>query len=52
MRARTTGVSSINASRSVLYMIKVLLALLVGLLRKRPAIDAGAPAPVRAEEAI
>jgi hypothetical protein len=52
MRPRVAGVSSINASRSVLYMVKVLLALLVGLLRKRPSVDAGAPAPVRAEEAI
>lgn len=36
MRARKTGVSSINASHSVLYMAKVLLAIFVGLLRRRP----------------
>src|SRR4051794_15431223 len=52
MRARTTGVSSINASRSVYYMIKVLLAIFVGLLRARPVIEAGDPAPVTAEQAL
>ena len=36
MRSRTTGVSSINAQRSVYYMLKVLLAIAVGLLRARP----------------
>jgi glycosyltransferase involved in cell wall biosynthesis len=52
MRARTTGVSSINAQRSVYYMIKVLLAILVGLLRARPAVEAGDAAPVTAEHTI
>jgi glycosyltransferase involved in cell wall biosynthesis len=52
MRARTTGVSSINASKSALYMIKVLLALFVGLLRARPAIEAGDPAAVTADRTI
>jgi glycosyltransferase involved in cell wall biosynthesis len=52
MRARTTGVSSINASRSILYMVKVLLALFVGLLRARPAVEAGEPAPVAAERSL
>src|SRR4051812_8835551 len=52
MRPRTTGVSSINASRSVYYMIKVLLAIFVGLLRARPVIEAGDPAPVTAEQAL
>jgi hypothetical protein len=36
MRERATGVSSITALRSVYYMVKVLLAVLVGMLR-RPA---------------
>ena len=36
MRERATGVSSITALRSVYYMAKVLLAVLVGMLR-RPA---------------
>ena len=41
MRARKTGVSSINASHSVLYMVKVLLAIFVGLLRAAPPVDPG-----------
>jgi glycosyltransferase involved in cell wall biosynthesis len=52
MRARQTGQSSINASQSVFYMVKVLLALFVGLLRARPVIEAGDDAPVRAEHSI
>jgi glycosyltransferase involved in cell wall biosynthesis len=52
MRPRTTGTSSINASRSFYYMIKVLLAIFIGLLRARPAIRAGDDAPVHAEPAI
>ena len=52
MRARTTGVSSINASRSAYYMIKVLLAIFVGLLRARPSIEAGDRAAVTAEQSI
>ena len=49
---RTTGVSSINATRSVYYMIKVLLAIFVGLLRARPDVEAGDRAPVTAEHSI
>ena len=52
MRARTTGVSSINASRSLYYMVKVLLAIFVGLFRARPAIERGDQAPVTAEHSI
>jgi len=52
MRPRTTGVSSINAQRSAYYMLKVLLAILVGLLRARPVVEAGDSAPVQAEHAI
>jgi glycosyltransferase involved in cell wall biosynthesis len=52
MRPRTSGVSSINPTRSIYYMIKVLLAILVGLLRARPAVEAGDRAPVSAEHAI
>lgn len=52
MRARTTGVSSINASKSVLYMVKVLLAIFVGLLRERPNVEAGDPAAVAAERGV
>jgi glycosyltransferase involved in cell wall biosynthesis len=52
MRARTTGVSSINATRSLYYMLKVLLAIFVGLLRARPVVEAGDRAPVAAESNI
>jgi glycosyltransferase involved in cell wall biosynthesis len=36
MRARATGRSSISATRSVYYMVKVSLALFVGLFRRYP----------------
>jgi glycosyltransferase involved in cell wall biosynthesis len=52
MRPRTSGVSSINPTRSVYYMVKVLLAIFVGLLRARPVIEAGDRAPVTAEHTI
>jgi glycosyltransferase involved in cell wall biosynthesis len=52
MRARTTGVSSINPTRSAYYMIKVLLAIFVGLLRARPTVRPGDEAPVQAEHAL
>ena len=49
MRERTGGTSSINSTRSIYYMIKVLLAVFVGLFRARPAVRSGEPAPVSAE---
>ena len=52
MRERTGGVSSINASRSAYYMIKVLLAIFVGLFRSRPAVEPGDRSPVSAEPSI
>ncbi|MDA0185157.1 glycosyltransferase family 2 protein [Solirubrobacter phytolaccae] len=52
MRSRQTGVSSINAHRSIYYMIKVTLAILVGLLRARPVVEKGDPAAVTAEHSI
>ena len=52
MRARVAGVSSINASRSIYYMVKVSLAIFVGLLRARPAVEAGDAAPITAEHSI
>jgi hypothetical protein len=52
MRERQSGVSSINATRSVYYMIKVLLAIFVGLLRARPSVEPGDDAPVRAQHAV
>jgi hypothetical protein len=52
MRPRVTGVSSIGASHSVYYMIKVLLAIFVGLFRARPAVEHGDDAPVAAEPSM
>lgn len=48
MRARTGGESSINVLRSGYYMIKVLLAVLIGLARARPNVEPGDAAPVQA----
>jgi glycosyltransferase involved in cell wall biosynthesis len=52
MRARLTGRSSIGSTQSAYYMMKVLLAVLVGLLRARPGVDPGDSAPVHAEHGI
>ena len=52
MRTRNDGVSSIGAGKSVYYMLKVLLALFVGLARRRPVVDPGDGAPVTAEPGI
>jgi glycosyltransferase involved in cell wall biosynthesis len=52
MRPRRNGASSINSTQSVYYMIKVLLAIFVGMLRSRPSIEPGAQAPVQAESTI
>jgi glycosyltransferase involved in cell wall biosynthesis len=52
MRARQTGRSSIGSTQSAYYMVKVLLAVFVGLLRARPAVQAGDDAPVTAEHTI
>lgn len=52
MRPRSGGESSINASRSIYYMVKVLLAILVGLFRARPVVEPGDDAPVSADHSI
>src|SRR3712207_4810208 len=52
MRARAGGRSSIAGHWSVFYMLKVTLAVLVGLFRTRPAVEPGEQAPVTAEHAI
>jgi glycosyltransferase involved in cell wall biosynthesis len=52
MRPRTSGRSSINATQSAFYMVKVLLAVFVGLLRARPTVRAGDDAPVHADHGI
>ncbi len=53
MFARGGGRSSIGGTgKSAYYMVKVLLALFVGLGRARPVIEAGDPAPVAASHGI
>lgn len=53
MYERGGGVSSISTSgKSAYYMIKVLLAIAVGLFRARPAVEAGDEAPVAAAHGI
>lgn len=49
MHARGGGVSSIRSGKSAYYMIKVLLALFVGLVRARPVPLPGEDAPVAME---
>jgi glycosyltransferase involved in cell wall biosynthesis len=52
MYRRGGGLSSISSGKSAYYMIKVLLALFVGLARRRPVVDPGDRAPVAAEHGI
>jgi glycosyltransferase involved in cell wall biosynthesis len=52
MYARGGGESSITSGKSVYYMIKVLLAITVGLLRARPVPEPGDEAPVTATAGI
>ncbi len=52
MRERNTGRSSITALRSIYYIVKVLLAIFVGLFRARPTVRRGDEAPVTAESSI
>jgi hypothetical protein len=49
MYERGGGSSSISAGKSAYYMVKVLLALLIGLGRARPAIDLGESAMLTAQ---
>ena len=49
---RGGGVSSIRSGKSVYYMIKVLLAIFVGLVRARPVPEPGDEAPVAATHGI
>ncbi len=46
MNVRETGRSSITKPRSFYYMVKVSLALLAGLMRRRVVIESGEPTPV------
>jgi hypothetical protein len=51
MRPRTSGVSAISSTQPAYYMIKVLLAVFIGLFRSRPVVEQG-DTPVNAEHAI
>jgi glycosyltransferase involved in cell wall biosynthesis len=51
MRPRLTGESAISSTQSVYYMIKVLLAVFVGLFRRRPTIETEKRPSVAAEQA-
>jgi len=52
MFARGGGVSSISSGKSVYYMVKVLLAIFIGLVRARPVVDPGDAAPVAASQGL
>jgi glycosyltransferase involved in cell wall biosynthesis len=52
MFLRGGGVSSIGAGKSAYYMVKVLLALFVGMFRRRPVVDPGDSAPVAASQGL
>jgi glycosyltransferase involved in cell wall biosynthesis len=52
MYKRGGGASSITSGKSILYMIKVLLAIAVGLVRARPVPEPGDDAPVAATSGI
>ncbi len=52
MHPRSAGRSSITKARSLYYMVKVSLALLVALMRRRPVVEAGESAPVSAPRGV
>src|SRR3954468_14065307 len=52
MFQRGGGTSSISSGKSVYYMVKVLLAIFVGLVRARPVVDPGDEAPIAATHGI
>jgi glycosyltransferase involved in cell wall biosynthesis len=52
MLQRGGGVSSIRSGKSAYYMIKVLLAIFIGLARSRPVPEPGDEAPVAAAHGI
>jgi glycosyltransferase involved in cell wall biosynthesis len=52
MHPRRDGRSSITSGESIYYMVKVLLAIFVGLFRRRPVVDSGDEAAVAAERGI
>jgi glycosyltransferase involved in cell wall biosynthesis len=52
MHPRQDGRSSITQGESIYYMIKVMLAIFVGLFRRRPVPDAGTDVPVVPDRGI
>jgi glycosyltransferase involved in cell wall biosynthesis len=52
MFQRGGGISSISSGKSLYYMVKVLLAIFVGLARRRPVPGPGDEAPVAAAHSI
>jgi glycosyltransferase involved in cell wall biosynthesis len=52
MLERGGGRSSIRSGKSIHYMLKVLLAIFVGLVRRRPVVEPGDEAPVTATHGI
>jgi glycosyltransferase involved in cell wall biosynthesis len=51
MRPRSSGVSAISSTQSIYYMIKVLLAVFIGLFRSHPTVEPG-DTPISAEHAL
>ncbi len=51
MRPRTSGVSAISSTQPIYYMIKVLLAVFIGLFRSHPTVEPG-DTPISAEHTI
>jgi glycosyltransferase involved in cell wall biosynthesis len=51
MRPRLTGESAISSTQSVYYMVKVLLAVFIGLFRSHPTVEPG-DTPISAEHAL
>jgi glycosyltransferase involved in cell wall biosynthesis len=52
MFQRGGGTSSISSGKSVYYMVKVLLAIFIGLVRARPVVEPGDEAPIAATHGI
>ncbi len=52
MLQRGGGVSSIRSGKPLYYMVKVLLAIFVGLVRRRPVVEVGDQAPVAASHGV
>jgi glycosyltransferase involved in cell wall biosynthesis len=52
MFPREGGASSIGSGKSIYYMVKVMLAIFVGLARRRPVVEPGDEAPVTATHSI